>query len=107
MTRLRQGFGGQARAFVMALAAFVVTGGDAIGHVLCGERGEVLADLEKTYAETPEARGLASNGSVIEVLVSPTGGFTIILTRPDGLSCVMATGEGWEHVKKVLPGEGT
>ncbi len=71
---------------------------------MCGERRAVVANLEKTYSEAPVSIGLASNGSVIEVLASPTGTFTIILTRPNGLSCVMAAGESWEDLPKRLAG---
>ncbi len=51
--------------------------------------------------------GLASNGAVIEVLASPSGSFTIILTQPNGLSCVMAAGENWENLPKRLAGAHT
>jgi hypothetical protein len=41
---------------------------------------------------------------VFEVLASPSGSFTIILTQPNGLSCVMAAGENWENLPKRLAG---
>jgi hypothetical protein len=75
----------------------------AQAQAMCGERGAVVANLEKTYSEAPVSIGLASNGSVIEVLASPSGSFTIILTQPNGLSCVMAAGENWENLPKRLP----
>ncbi len=76
----------------------------AQAQTMCGERSTVVASLEKTYSETPVSMGLASNGAVIEILASPTGTFTIILTRPNGLSCVMAAGESWEDLPKRLAG---
>ncbi len=74
---------------------------------MCGERRAVVANLEKTYSEAPVSIGLASNGAVIEVLASPSGSFTIILTQPNGLSCVMASGENWENLPKRLAGAHT
>ncbi len=74
---------------------------------MCGERRAVVANLEKTYSEAPVSIGLASNGAVIEVLASPTGTFTIILTQPNDLSCVMAAGESWENLPKRLAGAHT
>ena len=71
---------------------------------MCGERHAVIANLEKTYSEAPVSIGLASNGAVIEVLASPSGSFTILLTQPNGLSCVMAAGENWENLPKRLAG---
>ncbi len=76
----------------------------AQAQTMCGQRGTDVASLEKTYSETPVSMGLASNGAVIEILASPTGTFTIILTRPNGLSCVMAAGESWEDLPKRLTG---
>ena len=65
---------------------------------MCGERRVVIENLEKTYSEAPVSIGLASNGSVLEVLASETGSFTIILTQPSGTSCVIAAGENWENL---------
>ena len=71
---------------------------------MCAERRAVVENLEQTYSEAPVSMGLASNGAVIEVLASPSGSFTIILTQPNGLSCVMAAGENWEDLPKRLAG---
>ncbi len=74
---------------------------------LFGERRAVVANMEKTYSEAPVSIGLASSGAVIEVLASLSGSFTIILTQPNGLSCVMAAGENWENLPKRLAGAHT
>jgi hypothetical protein len=74
----------------------------AQAQAMCGEHRAVVANLEKIYSEAPVSIGLASNGAVIEVLASPSGSFTIILTQPNGLSCVMAAGENWENLPKRL-----
>ena len=63
---------------------------------ICAERQEIAENLERDYAETPVARGLAAGGLLIEVFAAPSGSFTVLATRPDGLACVLATGEGWE-----------
>ena len=88
----------------LVLAGFLLTF-PSQAHALCGDRVSVLNNLEETYSEVPEARGLASNGSVVEVVVSPSGSFTILYTMPSGLACVMAAGEGWGPVEKKTPGE--
>ncbi len=76
----------------------------AQAQTICGERGAIVASLEKTYSEAPVSMGLGSNGTIIEVFASPSGTFTIILTRPNGLTCVMAAGENWEDLPKRLTG---
>lgn len=69
-------------------------------QAVCGERGEVASKLEKGHSETPVSMGLASNGAVIEVFASDKGTFTIIMTLPTGMSCLMAAGEDWQELPK-------
>ncbi len=78
------------------------------GQLLCGKHADVVASLEKAHAEKQVAIGLAGNGSVIEVFSSPDGGFTITMTQPEGLSCLVAAGEGWQNIvqKVATKGEG-
>ena len=58
--------------------------------------------LANKYSEAPVAVGMAENGGVIEVLTSTEGGtWTIIITMPDGTSCMVAAGEDWEQLPKI------
>ncbi len=59
---------------------------------------------DKPYSEIPVAMGLASNGGVIEVLASENGSWTLLVTMPDGTSCVLAAGESWEALPSALAG---
>lgn len=62
----------------------------------CRERTEVLQHLGAKYKEAPVAVGVTSTGGLIEVLSSgEEGTWTIIVTAPSGLSCLMAAGESW------------
>ena len=70
------------------------------GEAPCGKRDELLSHLSQKYSEQPVAMGLATNGSVVEVLSSKTGGsFTIVYTLPNGVTCLMAAGSNWEFTK--------
>lgn len=61
----------------------------------CGDRTEILKSLEQKHKETVQAIGIAQNGGFLEVLVSPTGGWTILVTHPKRSTCVVATGQDW------------
>ncbi len=76
----------------------------AQAQAMCGERDAIVASLEKIYSEAPVSMGLGSNGAIIEIFASPSGTFTIVLTRPNGLTCVMAAGENWEDLPDRLTG---
>ncbi len=69
---------------------------------LCTERSEVLSQLSSQYAEAPVAMGIANNGGVLEILSSRSGGsWTIILTMPNGVACMIAAGENWESLPDI------
>ena len=60
----------------------------------CAKRGDVLKHLSAKYTEAPVALGLANNGGVVEVLSSKTGSsWTIIITMPNGPTCMVAAVE--------------
>ena len=71
---------------------------------LCAERRAIAEKLAGDYAETPVAMGLAAGGLIVEVFASPSGSFTILVTRPAGPSCIVAAGEGWESLPAHGPG---
>ena len=66
---------------------------------VCSDRTKFLNALSSIHSESPVAMGLVTNGSVVEVLASKTGSWTILVTWSDGRSCVVAVGEGWEALK--------
>ncbi len=71
-------------------------------EAVCGERAEILDRLEREFSETPQALGLSGDGALIEIVVSPSGGWTILVTYPKRPSCVVAAGDGWEtHLIQV------
>jgi hypothetical protein len=71
---------------------------DAASKV-CGERSKILAQLEQKHEETPRALGLSADGGVLEVLVSPEGGWTMLVTYPSKPTCVIAVGEAWQMLQ--------
>ena len=68
----------------------------------CVNRADFLKHLHANYKESPVAMGLTAGGGLLEVIVSETGSWTIIVTAPNGTSCGVATGESWESVADVL-----
>lgn len=85
--------------FVLALVFFCEPCSANAG-MTCSERNTILPRLEEEYSEVPVARGLASDQLMVEVLASSDGSFTIIATRPDGVSCVLAAGDTWHDVSE-------
>ncbi len=65
----------------------------------CAKRGELLTKLNERFGESPQTTGLTPNGHLIETYAHPsTGTWTIILTLPNGISCMLASGKAYEHI---------
>jgi hypothetical protein len=68
----------------------------------CAERAKVVTRLAERYGETLQSLGLHQSNGVVEVYASDsTGTWTILLTRPDGVTCLLASGQAWE--KQPIP----
>ena len=87
------------------LASVSIGGSPAHAQVNCDLRKSLLAKLDTGYDEHPVASGLASSGNLIEILTSSGGTWTILITNPNGITCIAAVGEDWQDVKPKLPGE--
>lgn len=72
----------------------------------CANRDIVVERLQSKYSENLTAGGLQSSQNstaLVEVWASEeTGTFTVMLTTPNGLTCVVATGTDWQN---FAPGE--
>jgi hypothetical protein len=64
----------------------------------CGPHTDVVKALGDKFHETQSAMALTSAGTLLEVLTADDGAtWTIIVSRPDGLSCVVAAGQNWQE----------
>lgn len=74
----------------------------------CAKRDQVVRKLEEKFGETLRSIGLHQTDGVVEVYSSDeTGTWTILMTRPDGVSCLISSGQMWEQDAAPLqkPGE--
>ncbi|WP_232823011.1 hypothetical protein [Oceanibium sediminis] len=86
-------------------AAALLAGASASPAATCGTRAEVVDRLRTDYGETRTGAGLSGADGVIEVFASEESGtWTILLTRPNGQSCLLAAGESW--MQGPVPGPG-
>jgi len=68
----------------------------------CNTRESVVTLLSSKYKEAPVAVGVTNTGGLVEVLSTGNGGtWTIIVTTPQGMSCLVAAGEGWRALEQV------
>ncbi len=82
----------------LTVAAFLVGFAAAPGFAqgACAPRADLARVLSQRHSEAPVALGLASNGNLMEVFASDLGEtWTLVMSMPNGISCVVVAGEGW------------
>jgi len=63
----------------------------------CADRTLIVERLSNKYGETRQSAGLNQNNGMVEVFASDeTGTWTILVTMPNGKSCLMAAGKAWQ-----------
>ena len=80
---------------VAALAA-----NPASAAAVCMPHESMIEFLNEKYQEISVGLGLTARGNVIEVLSSADGGFSVIVTKPNGASCIVASGEAWHSLPR-------
>lgn len=64
---------------------------------LCGQRDQVIAQLKGVHGESRQSVGLQRNARVMETYANPeTGTWTIIVSSPTGVACLVAAGEAFQ-----------
>jgi hypothetical protein len=87
---------------ILTLGAIVAFGHSATAaQTSCGPRDQLVKVLSDQYKENPVGMGLAQPGQVLEVFASSSGSWTMVVTKPDGTSCMIAAGDNWEMLKEV------
>lgn len=97
----------------LSLTALAATGSlmlfstQALAQQMCADRAQVLDRLESKYGESRQSIGLAPNNGVVEVFASDeTGTWTILITQPDGKSCLIASGQAFEIMAEMAVAKG-
>lgn len=91
-------------ACLMVLTAFVASRANADPHSRmsqprCTDHTSFTNHLKSKYRESQVGMGFVSPTDIIEVYVSKSGSFTVLVTKPNGETCLVAAGKGWEDLK--------
>lgn len=66
----------------------------------CAPRDNIMSQLEEKYAEVPIIMGMTNAGTLMEITANADkSSYTVTITRPDGITCLMGAGENLE----ILP----
>lgn len=76
----------------------------ALAQQQCAPHPEALARvLADRFGERVSAYGVDAVGSLVQVYAAEAGNWTIAVTRPDGVTCIVSAGEAWTI---IAPGPG-
>jgi len=86
--------------FLLVFLAFLaLTRGAEAHHTACLLHDIAVEKLKNGWSEHRIGLGVSPSNNevkaVLELFVSKTGTWTILVTRPNGLSCIAASGDSW------------
>jgi hypothetical protein len=92
---------------IIALALAIVWpegGAHADGNPTCGSHDEAVKQLAEKFHESSKSQAITSAGTLLEVFRTDDGStWTIVVTTPKGLSCVVAAGKEWADADAATP----
>ncbi len=89
----------------LAVACVALSHEAAAQPVPCGDRAAIIAHLAAGYGERPVAIALDARGRVLEVFAAPSGTWTMLVSTPGGMTCLVASGTAWSPLAAVPLGE--
>ena len=72
------------------------------GERNCAPKQVVVDEFAKKFGEIAFASGIATGNSVNFFGNARTGSWTMVMIRPDGYGCILATGDGLEVLTLAL-----
>ncbi|MEK9968914.1 MAG: hypothetical protein VW600_07245 [Ferrovibrio sp.] len=91
-----------AAAVSLGVTALIAPPATAQQTMLCGLRDDMGKMLDQRFGEQPQAAGVVGD-RIVELLVSQTGSWTILITSTDGRACVVTGGEDWTDQPITTP----
>ena len=89
---------------VLAISAAIALPGAVLAQGQnCGTRDKVVERLSSKYGESRQSIGMAPKGRVVEIYASlETGTWTITVTTPNGITCLVASGQSFENLEEPI-----
>ncbi|MEM6933720.1 MAG: hypothetical protein AAF526_09040 [Pseudomonadota bacterium] len=87
---------------LIAASTLLIAADAAAAARICGKREAIVDQLRTKYGETAQSRGLAQGAGMVEIFANNTSGsWTIVVTHPTGMTCLMASGEAFEAMPVI------
>jgi hypothetical protein len=88
-----------ASVFPILAAAFTVAAAPSHAELRCFPRADILTFLADQHGESRQTIGMDGQGSVVEMFANvESGTWTLVVTFPDGRTCVVTSGTHFEWI---------
>lgn len=88
------------------IVGMMMASSPALAAKQCDDRDAILKTLASKYSEAPVAIGVTNNGGLVEILTTGDGKtWTLIMSSPKGMSCLVAAGQGWKKLQQAESAE--
>ncbi len=88
---------------LLCLLGMVLVSASVHAQERCGERSKFVELMETRFGETHQAFGITSEGTMVELFASPSGTWTLVLSLPNGSSCLIGAGTDWTETPEEKP----
>ncbi len=92
------------RVFAVVAFAFALllhTAATVKAQPVCMPHDDFRVELHRNFSDAPLAIAIANYGALIELYAKrDKSSWTLVMTRPGGLSCVLVAGEEWNDLRK-------
>ena len=94
-------------ALSLGLAGLILAPAALQAQPQCAPHDVVAAGLANQFSEVRRVIGLAQDNTVMELYAAAeTGTWTLTVTHPNGLTCLVAAGNNFETTADALPAKG-
>lgn len=90
------------KTLLSAAALVVIYAIPAQAQPQCAPRPAVLKHLAENYGEARQSIGVTGENVMETFANTETGSWTIAVTLPNGLTCLVVAGEGFEALDEAL-----
>ncbi len=88
-------------ATAVSLGLLLQTAGPVRAQPVCMPHDDLRGELHNQFAEAPTAGAIANNGALVQLFANrDRSSWTLVMTRPAGISCILVAGEEWNDLRK-------
>ena len=76
----------------------------AHAQTACGDHAKMVKALGDKFSETRRVIAV-SNNNFVEIFAAKSGTWTVLSSSPQGVTCIVASGESWEDLPIEIEGK--